>query len=77
MAIPDYVLCDNCKNRLGERLHGDLIKQRHKGRSVIGFPVSITCEECGSVWQPEPGFVERLLRELRRPLPTGAVGTAA
>lgn len=56
----DYICCAGCGNRLGERVPGGLVAQRHKGRRCLAFVVLIQCEGCGTPWTPGEEFLNTL-----------------
>lgn len=47
-----------CRNQLGSRI-GELLLVQHKGRAVLGYPVAVTCEDCGATWEPTEGLLAR------------------
>lgn len=47
--------CASCGQILGETLgpaYTGLVAQRHKGRESVFIPITIRCEQCGTVWRP-------------------------
>jgi hypothetical protein len=59
------ITCGNCGNKLAERRESGSWETKKKRRITVVRPgglESITCEECGTVWQPaeEDTYVGRL-----------------
>jgi hypothetical protein len=66
------ITCGDCGNKLAEKRESGSWETKKKGRTTVVRPgglESITCEECGTVWQPgndDDGFGRLAMPTVRR-----------